>query len=1040
MVTDLIADTANASPPASVPRWLVDQQKQHIRAAGKHEPPPQIESSRKESTPSDSHRKRLSQIPEGKEQKGNSQPDDDDFIIVDLLDGAHLPTKNSPALKSISTDASFDSICALPPIDGDSQKWDKMNIKEAQKERRRRRGGNSFGAFALPSSLPFTGRPQSPPRRPRSPLWETKDACALPASSFPHRTERPHTAVNIGSLGSAEPVLDGTPLANNAYHSEQHAFYEADSAKEITPLLPRDSSISPSHWQQRPTHTKQGSFSIKRDIFMADEDGTSTNLSSSTANSHEKRQRRRTRARKWRARSEDRFQPSAWGWRRPAEEDAIVPSGAWLYLPLIGLLTFIMAYLINDLSAWIGHHIIHPCAEVIGAHAGGGRATMFALGGLRGISLAIAFFVVLYISPQYAAGSGIPEMKCVLSGVLMPRMLNWKTLVAKVVGLTFALASSISIGRLGPFIHISGITAALVAKIPWFTELHSSARFQLQALSAAMAAGVGATFGAPIGGTMLSIEVMSTYYYIHWLPMALYCSIAGYFFVVSFVEVKQHSYFTTMVNIELQLQSSQRLLTYVVLGALCGVVGACLVQFTKLAFQWRRAYFTNATPIRTAIMVLSFAAAHTVVTMSLGGIISVDQKLGVEALFNSRESSSAWMKTAWQPFNISHWNHAFYLLIQLLVKFFLTALSLVMPVPAGTFMPIFEVGALLGRLFGEVCSGFEFIDWVDSRATAIIGAAALTAGALHTTSIAVVMLELTREAIDVLPLAVGVIVSYGVSKQLCSDLFSELIKIRRLPFILGLRERYPSENKRFYETVSSIVAGSFMSTDFPYVTPTTTKGEVLNLLTRGGKPWINCAFLSDHKHRRLWGTVSQRSLWDALGDDVLSVTLNDSDDEMGTGGSYGSLGRDARWAHTQNDPIPFLRNFDPSVGSRHVDMGPMQVAYHTPFWKVIRYFRMLSMSTMYVMKDGETVGCVSKAQVISHSIDVEEKDKRRRSAAREMERQRQRDERDIIRKLRRDPQTSTRMASRVSEKDLLNFVAASGGRRNRQGSMSRSRR
>lgn len=222
-----------------------------------------------------------------------------------------------------------------------------------------------------------------------------------------------------------------------------------------------------------------------------------------------------------------------------------------------------------------------------------------------------------------------------------------------------------------------------------------------------------------------------------------------------------------------------------------------------------------------------------------------------------------------------------------------------------------------------------------------------------------------------------------------------------------------------------------MSTDFPYVTPNSTKGEVFALLTSGGKPWINCAVLSDDDSRKLWGTVSQRSLWDALGNDFVGST---SDEEQG----YGATGKDLRRIHKENDFISFLKNFDPAVGSPLIDMGPMQVSVHTPFWKIITLFRMLSMSIMYVVKDGKTVGCVSKAQVISYSIDIEDRAKRKRKREKKekhAEARRQRDQKELLRQLKKDSVPSNRLASRLSEADLT-ICATRSGRRSRQGSIS----
>lgn len=57
----------------------------------------------------------------------------------------------------------------------------------------------------------------------------------------------------------------------------------------------------------------------------------------------------------------------------------------------------------------------------------------------------IAVCCVYKISPN-AAGSGIPEMKSILSGVVVSRYLSFRTYFAKVIGIVAALSSGATIG------------------------------------------------------------------------------------------------------------------------------------------------------------------------------------------------------------------------------------------------------------------------------------------------------------------------------------------------------------------------------------------------------------------------------------------------------------------------------------------------------------------------------------------------------------------------------------------------------------------
>jgi chloride channel 3/4/5 len=67
-----------------------------------------------------------------------------------------------------------------------------------------------------------------------------------------------------------------------------------------------------------------------------------------------------------------------------------------------------------------------------------------------------------------AAGSGIPEIKTILSGLAIPHFLDLKILIVKAVGATFAVATGMCLTKERPFVHILICAGWQVASLfPW---------------------------------------------------------------------------------------------------------------------------------------------------------------------------------------------------------------------------------------------------------------------------------------------------------------------------------------------------------------------------------------------------------------------------------------------------------------------------------------------------------------------------------------------------------------------------------------------
>lgn len=68
-------------------------------------------------------------------------------------------------------------------------------------------------------------------------------------------------------------------------------------------------------------------------------------------------------------------------------------------------------------------------------------------------------------SRNYAAGSGLAEVKTILGGFLIKDLLGPRTLVAKTFGLPFTVASGLAVGKEGAMIHLAACIGDIVSRL-----------------------------------------------------------------------------------------------------------------------------------------------------------------------------------------------------------------------------------------------------------------------------------------------------------------------------------------------------------------------------------------------------------------------------------------------------------------------------------------------------------------------------------------------------------------------------------------------
>jgi chloride channel 3/4/5 len=124
-----------------------------------------------------------------------------------------------------------------------------------------------------------------------------------------------------------------------------------------------------------------------------------------------------------------------------------------------------------------------------------------------------------------AAGSGVAEVKVILSGFVLHGYLGVRTLTIKTLGLILSVASGLSLGKEGPYVHIATCVGNVACRL--FSKYNHNDGKRREVLSASAASGVAVAFGAPIGGVLFSLEEVSYYFPPKTLFRTFFCCIVS---------------------------------------------------------------------------------------------------------------------------------------------------------------------------------------------------------------------------------------------------------------------------------------------------------------------------------------------------------------------------------------------------------------------------------------------------------------------------------------------------------------------------------
>ena len=393
------------------------------------------------------------------------------------------------------------------------------------------------------------------------------------------------------------------------------------------------------------------------------------------------------------------------------------------------------------------------------------------------VSTSILFILcatsVGYFISADADGSGIPEMKTVLSGVPIYRYFSFNAFIGKSLGIFAAIVSGASVGKVGPYVHLSCLICTTLMKSNYFEKIDKSTSIKTSMLSVACATGITFALGCPLGGVLFSIESTASIYMVSNLWKAFFSSV-----ICCFITKIFYGDFTIKViddTIDTNVNFLFKLINFIIIGLITGAIGASCATLVskgvyirkKINYSWLNNRFKFAAI--TALITSS-------VTFFIPGLKNFDKPIMIH-LFAANDRS---IQNDWQ-----HPGEGWYLLISCISKYILTVLGLSCTMPSGVFGPMFTVGALLGRFYGHLLYSIFGINM--ESAFAMAASAGAFSGFSHTISSALMVFELAGQTKYLPYLLITCLIANLIGQGLSMGIFDVLLAIKNLPYLPAIK-------------------------------------------------------------------------------------------------------------------------------------------------------------------------------------------------------------------------------------------------------------
>lgn len=379
------------------------------------------------------------------------------------------------------------------------------------------------------------------------------------------------------------------------------------------------------------------------------------------------------------------------------------------------------------------------------------------LGGL------ISGVLVFKFAPE-TKGSGIPFVKMVMAR--MGNITRVRTIVVKFLAGVAGIGTGLSLGREGPSVQLGAGAGSLVGKI-----FKMKGTDQGKLIAAGAGSAIGATFNAPIAGTIFVLEELVNKFSASLLFPVLVATVTASSVARHFLG-NNPSFTIPYITHDLSFEGIS---VCIILGIVAGFLG---VAFAKIIYK-NNEFFEKMDKIpnwlKPAIAGFGIGVIGIFIPYVLGS-----GNLSVDLLLQHKLALSV-------------------VVLVFAVKFFVTPFCFGSGAAGGIFLPMLMLGSFLGYIVASIFNMFGF--HVDVVVMAMIGMGAFLASVARTPITAVVMVfEMTAGYTHILPIMLSAAIA---------DLIAEKLNHRPIYASLVVNQVKSPEAK----LLSSLLVKNYMKTD-----------------------------------------------------------------------------------------------------------------------------------------------------------------------------------------------------------------------------------